>query len=927
MAGINIASGFDLSSPIPLDGRTVTETLITRDAIASGKRYEGLKVFVKSEGKEYQLIGGISNTNWTVAQADADLTKINQRLDSTAQQLADATDLVSSASKGMLSVKDIKDMSYTDTNGFFILWMDKDGVIYATKEKGLYQSVDNGKNYTHLHTFEQTASGVRSLDNGELIVAIEKTSTQNSRIYKSSANKTAFTLVLTATSIEVSYHGGWGMDVKGNNVVISEYGKYNHAVHAFLSKDGGSTFTQILNLTEVATQSTLPHIHGIAYDEYFDRIWIAHGDHDGNVYYTDDFGANWVKAYSSSQLLNIFVLEDCVLFGSDSAPNAIFRYNRGKKEDVAVIELAYKLDDHGSITYIPYSTYRRDKKSPVIMTWMFMEGFSQPTGSKIITTTFDGKTFQRIWTDTGSHDVSQIITAYAPTNDGKLIGSQKGDKRFANGTTIKGSFDYGFIENTPIISAEYRNQERRPYVDIRSLGVIGNGTNESMALEKAINFAGERHLSLVIPRHMTIMVKDTVIKNKHSFDLICHGTIKTIPLASGTTANAVKFINCSDVNIPIINFDGNSDNSGGSTLQKFHTFMTFESCNNVSIGELNAVKVVGNIITIDESNMMFTENLKALSDNKGANLITIKGGSTVKFNKIVSRGVADNSFTSNLISIEPKGASTVIEDITFRNVDIETNASRVITAKNTVGARVDTIEFKDARIYTKGEELFNVVELTGITNLKADMTVHTNQKTPADFKGIGFFLDDVTYLDCKLKAYNVMSGVYLGSAKNVREGKLDLTISDVKTAGVHLGKLEDMTINADLNNSSSLNMTILAGNNLKDVLITNSKFRKGTNNYRNVNMYNAVCDNVIFKDNDFSEWNTLVEKLEINLPGVKRITNLGLNYLSAAPNDSRYWNVGEIVYNTAPTVGGYIGWICTASGAPGTWKGFGLIAE
>jgi hypothetical protein len=34
---------------------------------------------------------------------------------------------------------------------------------------------------------------------------------------------------------------------------------------------------------------------------------------------------------------------------------------------------------------------------------------------------------------------------------------------------------------------------------------------------------------------------------------------------------------------------------------------------------------------------------------------------------------------------------------------------------------------------------------------------------------------------------------------------------------------------------------------------------------------------------------------------------------------------GEILYNTNPTSGGYAGWICTASGTPGTWNPFGAI--
>lgn len=38
------------------------------------------------------------------------------------------------------------------------------------------------------------------------------------------------------------------------------------------------------------------------------------------------------------------------------------------------------------------------------------------------------------------------------------------------------------------------------------------------------------------------------------------------------------------------------------------------------------------------------------------------------------------------------------------------------------------------------------------------------------------------------------------------------------------------------------------------------------------------------------------------------------------------WRVNDIVTNGAPATGGYIGWVCTVAGTPGTWKPFGLIA-
>jgi len=50
-----------------------------------------------------------------------------------------------------------------------------------------------------------------------------------------------------------------------------------------------------------------------------------------------------------------------------------------------------------------------------------------------------------------------------------------------------------------------------------------------------------------------------------------------------------------------------------------------------------------------------------------------------------------------------------------------------------------------------------------------------------------------------------------------------------------------------------------------------------------------------------------------------------LYQLSAAPTVGT-WAVGSLVYNSAPTAGGYVGWVCTTAGTPGTWKTFGAIS-
>lgn len=47
-------------------------------------------------------------------------------------------------------------------------------------------------------------------------------------------------------------------------------------------------------------------------------------------------------------------------------------------------------------------------------------------------------------------------------------------------------------------------------------------------------------------------------------------------------------------------------------------------------------------------------------------------------------------------------------------------------------------------------------------------------------------------------------------------------------------------------------------------------------------------------------------------------------YDSAIPTAGIYAK-GDVIYNTAPAIGGNLGWICTEAGSPGTWRPFGTI--
>jgi hypothetical protein len=52
---------------------------------------------------------------------------------------------------------------------------------------------------------------------------------------------------------------------------------------------------------------------------------------------------------------------------------------------------------------------------------------------------------------------------------------------------------------------------------------------------------------------------------------------------------------------------------------------------------------------------------------------------------------------------------------------------------------------------------------------------------------------------------------------------------------------------------------------------------------------------------------------------------LGTNYIGyglAAPTTGRY-NAGDLIYNTAPTTGGFIRWVCVTAGTPALGKSSG----
>ena len=82
---------------------------------------------------------------------------------------------------------------------------------------------------------------------------------------------------------------------------------------------------------------------------------------------------------------------------------------------------------------------------------------------------------------------------------------------------------------------------------------------------------------------------------------------------------------------------------------------------------------------------------------------------------------------------------------------------------------------------------------------------------------------------------------------------------------------------------------------------------------------------LIPKDYDRARWVTIVGKVENEFNLLQGGALAGRYYSTAAPTTGN-WARGDIVYNSAPSAGGTIGWVCVSAGTPGTWKTWGSIA-
>lgn len=340
----------------------------------------------------------------------------------------------------------------------------------------LKETNDDGATWTTLHAFSGASiEAIRELGNGELLVVTTAGDTYRTVWRTSGYGTNGMTLeqCFKGHAPAVKFTSAWSIFIHNNIVLVSDYGpkagftwgggsdiiaEGANARYSRMSLDNGKTWQTIFDLNAWLTSkgyaTTGCHLHGVAYDKWWDRLWITFGDNAygiGGTVFSDDLGATWHWANegkvdkdnpalapegSACQVVGILPMKDCILFGTDTAPNGILKIDRGqgKKLTKYKIEVGFKINEDVP-SHLCQGIWQFSDDQPAF--FAFSSEFK--SSKSCIVATWDGKNFRKVWEDADNNPSGMgLRSVVGPTIRGNLIAAHNDLRVVGNWTEIKG---------------------------------------------------------------------------------------------------------------------------------------------------------------------------------------------------------------------------------------------------------------------------------------------------------------------------------------------------------------------------------------------------------------------------------------------------------------------------------------------------------
>lgn len=132
------------------------------------------------------------------------------------------------------------------------------------------------------------------------------------------------------------------------NIFFGEYfqNMEKQAVNIYCSEDNGQSW----NIAYTFPKGSINHIHGLFFDNYTNRIWVATGDRDNEciIGYTEDEFNSFTEVFRGGQeyrTCQLFFYKDFIVFGTDTQ----YQQNVIKKFDRETLEITELQDVQGSV--------------------------------------------------------------------------------------------------------------------------------------------------------------------------------------------------------------------------------------------------------------------------------------------------------------------------------------------------------------------------------------------------------------------------------------------------------------------------------------------------------------------------------------------------------------------------------------------------
>lgn len=500
-------------------------------------------------------------------------------------------------------------------------------------------------------------------------------------------------------------------------------------------------------------------------------------------------------------------------------------------------------------------------------------------------------------------------------------------------------------------------------ISIKQVGAYGNGTNDdSLYLSKALGYANDKGLKVFIPKGEYI-INTPVSVNYNNVTIIgesgsylngdgCSNDTLTFTGSNGViidslelssrNASSILMYDCSNVKINGCNITLKYKENTNASCISIHRVSgsALGDCVNYEISNCNIVSSFLGVLFQGRSgkylknafihNCVFTATQSNIPPNGELLKVDYYTDNTIinnnEFHDVRNSAITCEENSNNIVidgNIIEGGADTVIgirtykgqQNLTSEYLTISNNIIKNcptgilnesynhvnISGNTVVGSTTNSLSLWDAT-----DRIVSGNYIKGRTIIIRDGTKFMNNTCIASVNGIAM-------LQLTNSEHAVISGNVLDSGNIIVVTSQDLTIKD----NIMKNQISPSTgaITFYNNNSTVYSNFIIKDNTVIGVA---GSLKYGI-------YFQDSHSNVLVDNNFFSNYTTDIIKLGNTTNLENRNGRRYVSFGTSAPTSGSHAK-GDVVYNSNPTNGGYIGWVCTSAGTPGTWRGFGTIA-